>query len=249
MSGPVVTGRPGLSEPAVSPRGTRRGRGRSSRLGLVVVALLAVGVSVFSLVLYSSDSLEGLTTENAGLAGTFVDAPAVVRLAFYLHVVTASVALVAGVPQFVRRLRDRRPAVHRWTGRVYLATVGLGALSALVIAPFSDAGLVALFGFGALAVLWLWASARALTAIRRGDVASHQAWMIRSYALTFAAPMLRVWLGLLIGLQVPFAGPEPDVEALFANAYAAVPFLCWLPNVVVGEWLVRRRGLPSYRLA
>ncbi|GAA4382228.1 hypothetical protein [Agromyces bauzanensis] len=39
-----------------------------------------------------------------------------------------------------------------------------------------------------------------------------------------------------------------DLEAAFANAYAVVPFLAWLPNLVVVEWLIRRRGLPAFRL-
>ena len=37
-------------------------------------------------------------------------------------------------------------------------------------------------------------------------------------------------------------------DAAWTNAYAAVPFLAWLPNLLVAEWLIRRRGLPSYRL-
>jgi hypothetical protein len=49
-------------------------------------------------------------------------------------------------------------------------------------------------------------------------------------------------------VQTPFADMDADFEAVFANAYHAVPFLCWLPNAVVAEWLIRRRGLPSYRL-
>jgi hypothetical protein len=43
-------------------------------------------------------------------------------------------------------------------------------------------------------------------------------------------------------------GAPFDFDSAFANAYAAVPFLAWLPNLVVAEWLIRRRGLPSYRL-
>jgi hypothetical protein len=32
---------------------------------------------------------------------------------------------------------------------------------------------------------------------------------------------------------------------VFANAYAPVAFLCWLPNIVIAEVIIRRRGLPS----
>ena len=74
--------------------------------------------------------------------------------------------------------------------------------------------------------------------------------MMRNFAMTYSAVTLRIWLPLLIVAQVPFAGAGGfQFEAAFANAYAVVPFLAWLPNLVVAEWLIRRRGLPSYRLA
>ena len=62
-----------------------------------------------------------------------------------------------------------------------------------------------------------------------------------------AAVTLRMWIGVLVTVQA-LPGGEFDFEAAFANAYAVVPFLAWLPNLVVAEWLIRRRGLPSFRL-
>ncbi|MFI2241489.1 DUF2306 domain-containing protein [Streptomyces chrestomyceticus] len=73
-------------------------------------------------------------------------------------------------------------------------------------------GLAAGFGFGTLALLWAWTSYRGYRAIRERDFASHRAWVIRSFALTFAAPTLRIWLGLLIGVQT-LAGSQADGAA------------------------------------
>jgi uncharacterized membrane protein len=138
--------------------------------------------------------------------------------------------------------------VHRWTGRIGLVAIAIAGAAGLVLAPFNSAGIVGFFGFGALAVLWVVSGWRGYRAIRRGDVPSHRAWMMRTFALTYAAVTLRVWIPLLILVQVPLAGPGGfDGDAAFANAYAAVPFLAWLPNLVVAEWLIRRRGLPSFR--
>jgi hypothetical protein len=82
------------------------------------------------------------------------------------------------------------------------------------------------------------------------DLASHQAWMIRSFALTFAAPTLRLWLGALIGVQLlADGGSGADIERMFDNAYTVLPFLCWLPNIVVAELLIRRRNLPGLRFS
>ena len=126
---------------------------------------------------------------------------------------------------------------------MYLVGVAVGSLGGLVIAPTSSAGFVGFFGFSTLAVLWLVTGWRAYRAIRRGDVPTHRAWMIRNYALTYSAVTLRIWLPLLVFAPLLF-GQTPDFE----NAYAAVPFVAWLPNLVFAEWLIRRRGLPSYRL-
>lgn len=218
---------------------------RRRRVGLGVVTVLAVGVALTMLSIYGSASLDELATNDAGLAGAYAVAAPFFQGALYVHIVTACTALALGPLQFVARLRRSRPGLHRGVGRVYLVAVALGAASGLAIVPVNSAGLVGVFGFGTLAVLWLVTGYRALRAIRGGDVAAHQAWMIRGYALTFAAVTLRLWLGLLMGAQLAL-GAAPD--AAFANAYAAVPFLCWLPNLLVAELLVRRRGLPSYAL-
>jgi hypothetical protein len=53
--------------------------------------------------------------------------------------------------------------------------------------------------------------------------------MLRTFALTYAAVTLRLWLIVLI----PLLGD-------FRSAYLLVPFLCWVPNLAVIEWVLRR---------
>ncbi len=217
-----------------------------SRIGWLVVVLTALAIVAYSAIPYFLASLPQLADQEVGLASHYAAQPAFVQVALYVHIAGAAVALLLGPLQFWRGLRERAPRAHRWTGRAYLAGVAIGGVAGIVMAPFGFAGFVGLFGFGALGVLWLVTAWRAYRSIRRRDVASHQAWMIRNFALTYAAVMLRVWLPMLLVAQIPFGSFE--FEAAFANAYAAVPFLCWLPNLVVAEWLIRRRGLPSYRV-
>ena len=52
-------------------------------------------------------------------------------------------------------------------------------------------------------------------------------------ALTYAAVTLRLWLGVL----VPLTGE-------FRTAYVFVPFLAWVPNLVVAELILRRQARP-----
>ncbi len=215
-----------------------------SRVGWTVVLLTAVAIVAFSAAPYFTASLRDLADAEVGLAPTYAATHPVIQAALYVHIVGGAIALVVGPLQFWRGLRARAPRVHRILGRVYLGAVAIGAIAGLIIAPSSPAGYVGFFGFGTLAVLWLVTGWRAYRAIRRRDVPSHQAWMIRNYALTYAGVTLRIWLPLL--LLAPLAVGAPfEFDAAFANAYAAVPFLCWLPNLVVAEWLIRRRGLPS----
>ncbi|MRG58912.1 DUF2306 domain-containing protein [Agromyces sp. CFH 90414] len=234
-----------------APRPSPRGDGSTcptaaGRTGWTLVLLTSLGIAAFALSPYLTQSLAAGAESGSAIAATYATQPLAIQLAFYAHIVGGGIALVAGPFQFWRGLRARHPKVHRWTGRVYLVAIAIGGLGGLVIAPVGDAGLAGLFGFGTLAVLWLVTGWRAYVAIRRRDVASHRAWMIRNFALTYSAVMLRIWLPLLIVAQVPFG--SFDFGDAFENAYAAVPFLAWLPNLVVAEWIIRRRGLPSYRL-
>ncbi|WP_084728810.1 DUF2306 domain-containing protein [Streptacidiphilus neutrinimicus] len=48
------------------------------------------------------------------------------------------------------------------------------------------------------------ASGRAFAAIRRGAVAEHRIWMVRSYALIFAAVTFRLRPAVLAGFGLPF---------------------------------------------
>lgn len=170
-------------------------------------------------------------------------------MTFYLHIGFAGLSSALGPWQFSKRLRSRRPRVHRGVGRAYLVSVALGAVSALVMSMFSSVGLLGFFGFGSLAGLWGWTAWRGYRAIRERDLPGRQAWMIRNFALTYAAVTLRAWFGVLVLAQVPFAQGADPFPAVLAQAYAPLPFLCWLPNLVIAEWMIRRRGLPAPHLA
>jgi uncharacterized membrane protein len=238
---------------AVTPQSARAARTPiARRIGWLTVLLAAIAIVAFSAAPYFTASLDDLASDDVGLAPTYAAVHPIVQAALYAHIVGGSNALVLGAVQFARGLRTRAPRLHRIIGRIYLGAVALGGVTGLIIAPSSPAGFVGFFGFATLAVLWLVTGWRAYRAIRRRDVASHQAWMIRNYALTYAGVTLRLWLMILLLTPLallPLTGGGFEFDAAFANAYAAVPFLCWLPNLLFAEWLIRRRGLPSYRLA
>jgi len=128
-------------------------------------------------------------------------------------------------------------------GRIYLIGILFGGLSAFLIAPGMISGLVGEFGLITLGVLWLWTGWNAYRNIRAGNKNIHREWMIRNYALTFSAVTLRLWLGILIGTQIPFLETKysGDFDTLFVEVYRVVMWLAWVPNLIVAETIVQRR--------
>jgi uncharacterized membrane protein len=193
----------------------------------VLLYLLSFGVAAYALLVYALLPF-GSTVDPAMRAGFAAHA-----LAVYVHAFAASAALLIGPLQFSSRLRQRRPGLHRWLGRIYLGAGALvGGLSGLYLAQFAFGGPVARVGFGVLAVLWLYTGLRAYGAIRRGKVTEHRRWMIRNFALTFAAVTLRVYVPLSVA-----------VGAGFAEVYPVIAWLCWVPNLLFAEWMWNRNGV------
>ncbi|MBC3874026.1 DUF2306 domain-containing protein [Undibacterium sp. LX15W] len=152
------------------------------------------------------------------------------KLMVYLHIFASSIALLIGPLQFSKKLRASKPRLHRTLGKIYLCVgVLLGGVAGLLMAVFAYGGLGSNLGFGILAVLWLYTGARAYWAIRHGDVLAHQRWMIRNFSLTLAAVSLRIYLPLTLVFGWPF-----DI------AYPIISWLCWLPNLLLAEWIYNR---------
>jgi len=148
-----------------------------------------------------------------------------------MHLAGGAIALATGAWQLNTRLRRRHLTVHRWLGRTYVVAVVIGALGAALLVPGSQEGIVTHLGFGALAIAWFGTTIAGYRAVRRRDLVSHRGWMLRSYALTFAAVTLRVYLPIAQILGLPF-GPS----------YQVISWLCWVPNLLVVEMFVIQRS-------
>ncbi|MGY0066582.1 DUF2306 domain-containing protein [Streptomyces sp. QTS137] len=231
--------------PAESKPRRPSSRGRWSR---VWVTLSSVAIAGYFSGQYAQGKLDDLGRREVGLAADYASQAWPIQLTFYLHIVFAGLALALGPWQFARRIRARRRALHRWTGRAYLVGVGLGALTGFIMSMFSTVGMLGFFGFGSLSAVWGWTAWRAYRTIRARDVRSHQAWVIRNFALTYAAVTLRLWFGMLVLVQIPFMDDSDSLESVMTNAYSPLAFLCWLPNLVIAEFMIRRRGLPALHL-
>jgi uncharacterized membrane protein len=151
----------------------------------------------------------------------------------FVHAGLASTALITGPWQFLPRLRARVPRLHRWLGRIYIFSCVVGGTGGLLLAGGTTAGPIARAGFGLLAVVWLVVNVQGLRLAMTGRYAEHRQWMIRSFALTFGAVLLRVYLPIsqVMGIE-------------FMTAYRAISWLAWVPNLVLAELYIR--GLPRF---
>lgn len=145
-----------------------------------------------------------------------------------LHVAGAATALIVSPFQFIPGLRSRRLGVHRWLGRLYVLACVFGGACGLVLSFASTAGPIAGLGFGSLAVIWLFVTVRAWLLARAGRYDEHRRWMIRSFALTFAAVTLRIYLPLSQVAGLPFM-----------ESYRVIAWLAWVPNLLVAEFYLR----------
>lgn len=146
------------------------------------------------------------------------------------HVAFSAVALGLGPWQFFPALRARRH-LHRTMGYLYFLGVVGGGIAGFCTAFIAYGGLVARVGFGMLALVWLWSALAAINAARRRDFDAHERWAVRSFALTFAAVTLRLYMPLFFAAG--FA---------FEEFYPVQAWLCWVPNLLLVEWVLLNRA-------
>jgi uncharacterized membrane protein len=145
-----------------------------------------------------------------------------------VHVGGAATALMLGPFQFLAGVRARAPRLHRWLGRTYVVACLTGAVGGFVMAFGSTAGPAATVGFAALGVCWFYANVQGWRLAMARRFADHRAWMIRSFAMTFAAVTLRIYVPLL---------PLTGLSEL--DGYRLTAYLAWIPNLILAELYIR----------
>lgn len=192
------------------------------RTGLTMLFILCFGVAAYAIGMYGVGP--GAERLHPEMRATFESHP----IGIGTHIFASALALLLGPFQFSRRLRSARPALHRWTGRIYLGVaVVVGGTAGLYMSYHAFGGLLAKLGFAGLALGWLYTGAKAFSTARARDFVAHRRWMIRNFSLSVAAVTLRLYLPPVFIFQLPFA-----------QSYAVIAWLCWLPNLVVAEWLI-----------
>ena len=155
-----------------------------------------------------------------------------------VHVFSAVPYAVLGAFQFSSRLRRRHPRWHRAAGRAAVALGLLVALSGLWMTLFyarqpGTGELAFLFrvGFGSALAACI---VLGVSAIRRGDVPTHRAWMTRGYAIALAAGTQTLTLAL---------GPAAFGHGVLTKDLSLGAG--WLINLAVAEAVIHRYARPT----
>ncbi|TDE30905.1 DUF2306 domain-containing protein [Nonomuraea mesophila] len=197
-----------------------------------LMAVSAIGIVAFAVPPYlSGDPANSNLDINPDAAHHY--------LSLMVHAVPSGLALLIGPLQFLAPLRNRYLRLHRVAGRVYMVSVVIASVAALFAATFSVSGFPAQVAFYLLTAAWLYSLAQAYRCVRRGEVRLHRIWMIRNYALTFAAVTLRLYLviGMVLRKQYTWL--------TFEDVYTASVWASILINVVVAEYVIVHRVVAS----
>jgi hypothetical protein len=150
---------------------------------------------------------------------------------YYSHVLLGGLILLIGLFQIYPDSHKRFRKTHRIAGYIYvMGILFLSAPGGLVMSLFIGRGPLVLTSFLLQSVLWFYFTAVAFNNIRQGNIREHQFYMWRSYALTFAAITLRVYI-FIVSWSVDLAQP---------SSYAILAWLSWVPNLLMAEWLIRK---------
>jgi len=175
-----------------------------------------------------NEMLPGLYSQNATASTAGIG----------LHFAMGGIILVLGSIQLIDGLRNRWPAFHRWTGRVYIVASILAAIGGLVFifTTGTIGGNTMNIGFGLYGVLMLIAAILTWRFAVKGDTERHRAWALRLYALAIGSWLYRMdygfWLLLADGWghEHNFSGPFDKIMAFFF----------YLPNLLVAQVFIQR---------
>lgn len=157
------------------------------------------------------------------------------------HVLLAAVMTLAGLAQLVPALRRRWPRLHRWSGRLFLATAALLALGGLWLTWGRGSYLTVT---GALAIsidaaLILFCGAQAFITARARDFAAHRRWALRTFIVASGVWFMRVGY-MAWALATRGAGMSRGMDGPFDLFWAFATYL--LPLAVLELYLRAERG-------
>ncbi|MFB5763655.1 DUF2306 domain-containing protein [Paenibacillus medicaginis] len=150
-----------------------------------------------------------------------------------LHIVLAIVALITGPLGLSKRIRTKRPSLHRWNGRIYVVSVILNVIPGYYVSFYANGGFWSVIGFLILNTLWLLTTVNGYRFIRKGQVRQHRIWVLRSFFLTYANLTIYIIVTIFhkgVGLQ-------------YGSSYTLAVWLAFTINLLLAELVIRKSSI------
>ena len=213
----------------------RTQRSLLEKLGWVaLVALLGVGVSsVVGRMLFMIEA-QGVADPSAAF-NPFDARYAEMPITSWLHLLPALIIAFTGPFQFIRRIRKRWPVWHRWSGRVYLFTGLVAAVSGFIIGglnPFmglNGPGFNEAMATTAITLLVVIFLVQAYRTARTRQFAAHREWVIRSWTVMLGIATERL---LLVTFR---AVTDVELSVLFGTTF----WMALVINLGAAEYWIR----------
>jgi hypothetical protein len=152
------------------------------------------------------------------------------KIAFYTHVFSIILVLLAGFTQFSTYVLKEHRMLHCIMGKIYVYDILLiNFPAAMIMAVYANGLLPGKAAFVILDCLWFWFTYKAVIEIKRKNIKAHKQFMVRSYALTLSAVMLRLWRIIISA----FVAIDP------VHLYMIDAWMGFVPNLLFAEWLIR----------
>jgi hypothetical protein len=196
-----------------------------TRRGLITVWALLTGCAIAFILAYAARYFVHHDTTTFGPYWPR-------RGALLLHIGGGVVALLTAPWQFWSGYRRMPMAVHRWTGSIFVAAVGLGSISAIYLSLTTTFGWA--FGLSTITLnlAWIASTGMAYYAIRCRVIDLHKQWMIRAYVVTFAFVVIRLFNDVLPTSQL--AGKDLAITMAWAG---------WVVPLFVTELIFQLRQI------
>lgn len=151
------------------------------------------------------------------------------RPTFYIHVISGMLVILVGPFQFLESFRNKYLSWHKLGGKIYAYSILLlAAPTGLIMAFYAEGGLWSTVAFSIMSILWFVTTLMAVIKIKQRKIEEHKMWMMRSYALSFAAVTLR----LLVPLFSLFILDNEDLITV------STAWLSWMLNLLVAEGMI-----------
>jgi hypothetical protein len=154
------------------------------------------------------------------------------KTCFYIHIFAGSVCILTALIQFSRYILKKSKAIHRWSGKLYVAVVlFIGAPTGLYMSFFAKGSFWERLLFMFMAAVWFVTTLYGFTTIHKRNIVAHKVWMIRSYAMAMTAVTFRVYH--IVFYLLDWGHLENYELSLWISV---------LGNMLFAEWIIYRQS-------